>query len=127
MRVMKWSMIALAVTAASTQLAMAAPFVGNQADAKGFVEDSKFDLLLRNYYFNRDKKDGVQDDKDWTQGIHGVFSSGYTQGTVGFGVDAFGYFGVLLDGDDKYSGSGNITRDSQGRNHDNFGKAGAAV
>jgi imipenem/basic amino acid-specific outer membrane pore len=127
MRVMKWSMIALAVTAASTQLAMAAPFVGNQADAKGFVEDSKLDLLLRNYYFNRDKKDGVQDDKDWTQGIHGVFSSGYTQGTVGFGVDAFGYFGVLLDGDDKYSGSGNITRDSQGRNHDNFGKAGAAV
>lgn len=127
MRVMKWSMIALAVTAASTQLAMAAPFVGNQADAKGFVEDSKFDLLLRNYYFNRDKKDGAQDDKDWTQGIHGVFSSGYTQGTVGFGVDAFGYFGVLLDGDDKYSGSGNITRDSQGRNHDNFGKAGAAV
>ena len=127
MRVMKWSMIALAVTAASTQLAMAAPFVGNQADAKGFVEDSKFDLLLRNYYFNRDKKDGAVDDKDWTQGFHGVFSSGYTQGTVGFGVDAFGYLGVLLDGDDEFSGSGNITRDSQGRNHDSFGKAGAAV
>jgi imipenem/basic amino acid-specific outer membrane pore len=127
MRVMKWSMIALAVTAASTQLAMAAPFVGNQADAKGFVEDSKLDLLLRNYYFNRDKKDGAQDDKDWTQGFHGVFSSGYTQGTVGFGVDAFGYLGVLLDGEDKFSGSGNITRDSQGRNHDSFGKAGAAV
>ncbi|MFW0757370.1 OprD family porin [Pseudomonas sp. H11T01] len=127
MRVMKWSMIALAVTAASTQLAMAAPFVGNQADAKGFVEDSKLDLLLRNYYFNRDKKDGAVDDKDWTQGIHGVFSSGYTQGTVGFGVDAFGYFGFKLDAEDKFSGSGNLTRDAQGRNHDDFGKAGAAV
>lgn len=127
MRVMKWSMIALAVTAASTQLAMAAPFVGNQADAKGFVEDSKLDLLLRNYYFNRDKKDGAVDDKDWTQGFHGVFSSGYTQGTVGFGVDAFGYLGIALDAEDKYSGSGNLTRDAQGRNHDSFGKAGAAL
>jgi imipenem/basic amino acid-specific outer membrane pore len=127
MRVMKWSMIALAVTAASTQLAMAAPFVGNQADAKGFVEDSKFDLLLRNYYFNRDKKDGAVDDKDWTQGFHGVFSSGYTQGTVGFGVDAFGYLGLKLDADDEHSGSGNLSTDSQGRNHDDFGKAGAAV
>ena len=45
MRVMKWSMIALAVAAAaSTQLATAAPFVGDQAEAKGFVEDSKIRL-----------------------------------------------------------------------------------
>ncbi|NSX11354.1 OprD family porin [Pseudomonas lini] len=128
MRVMKWSMIALAVAAAaSTQMATAAPFVSDQAEAKGFVEDAKFDLLLRNYYFNRDKKDRAVDDKDWTQGFHGVFSSGYTQGTVGVGVDAFGYLGIKLDGEDKYSGSGNLSRDSQGRNHDDFGKAGGAV
>lgn len=56
MRVMKWSAIALAVTAASTQLATAAPFVSDQAEAKGFVEGSTLDLKLRNYYFNRDKK-----------------------------------------------------------------------
>lgn len=65
MRVMKWSMIALAVAAAaSTQMATAAPFVSDQAEAKGFVEDAKFDLLLRNYYFNRDRKDGANDQKD---------------------------------------------------------------
>ncbi|MGN2305491.1 OprD family porin [Pseudomonas chlororaphis] len=128
MRVMKWSMIALAVAAAGTQVAMAEPFVGNQADAKGFVEDSKLDLLLRNYYYNRNKTGyHNRDDKDWTQGFHGVFKSGYTQGTVGVGVDAFGYLGIKLDGEDRYSGSGNLSTDSEGHNHDSFGKAGAAA
>lgn len=128
MRVMKWSMIALAVAAAaSTQMASAAPFVSDQAEAKGFVEDAKFDLLLRNYYFNRDRKNGSNDQKDWTQGFWGNFSSGYTQGTVGVGVDAFGYLGIKLDGGDGTAGSGNMSRDSQGHNDDDFGKAGAAV
>ncbi|VVN99240.1 OprD family porin [Pseudomonas fluorescens] len=128
MRVMKWSMIALAVAAAAgTQLATAAPFVGDQAEAKGFVEDAKFDLLLRNYYFNRNKKDGAVDDKDWTQGFHGVFSSGYTQGPVGFGVDAFGYLAIKLDGTDEHSGSGNLSTNAAGENNDSQGKAGGAV
>jgi imipenem/basic amino acid-specific outer membrane pore len=128
MRVMKWSMIALAVAAAaSTQMATAAPFVSDQAEAKGFVEDAKFDLLLRNYYFNRDRKDGSTDQKDWTQGIWGNFSSGYTQGTVGVGVDAFGYLAVKLDGGDGTGGTGNMSRDADGDVNDSQGKAGAAV
>lgn len=136
MRVMKWSMIALAVAAAaSTQLATAAPFVSDQAEAKGFVEDAKFDLLLRNYYFNRDNKDGARDQKDWTQGIWGNFSSGYTQGTVGVGVDAFGYLAVKLDGGDGTSGSGNMSRGVADINdprrirhaNDSQGKAGGAI
>ena len=136
MRVMKWSMIALAVAAAaSTQLATAAPFVSDQSEAKGFVEDAKFDLLLRNYYFNRNNKDGSRDQKDWTQGIWGNLSSGYTQGTVGVGVDAFGYLAVKLDGGDGTSGSGNMSRgapdlsDDRRIRHanDSQGKAGAAI
>lgn len=135
MRVMKWSMIALAVAAAaSTQVATAAPFVSDQAEAKGFVEDAKADLLIRNYYFNRDNKDGARDVKDWTQGIWGNFSSGYTQGTVGVGVDAFGYLAIKLDGGDGTSGSGNMSRsDVVNPNNgardvnDSQGKAGAAI
>ncbi|WNW11296.1 OprD family porin [Pseudomonas sp. DTU_2021_1001937_2_SI_NGA_ILE_001] len=128
MRVMKWSAIALAVAAAaSTQLASAAPFVSDQADAKGFVEGSSLNLKARNYYYNRNKKDGAVDDKDWTQGFWGNYSSGYTQGTIGVGVDAYGYVGFNLDGQDKYSGSGNLQTDSQGRNSDSYGKAGGAV
>ncbi|MDY7561269.1 OprD family porin [Pseudomonas sp. CCC3.2] len=127
MKVMKWSAIALAVTAGMTQLASAAAFVTDQADAKGFVEDTSLNLLLRNYYFNRNKTHGAVDDKDWSQGIRANFSSGFTQGTVGFGVDAFGYLGLKLDGSDKYSGSGNLAVNSAGENQDSFGKAGAAL
>ncbi|MFG6207373.1 OprD family porin [Pseudomonas retamae] len=134
MRVMKWSMIALAVAAAAgSQLATAAPFVSDQAEAKGFVEDAKADLLIRNYYFNRDNKDRARDVKDWTQGIWGNFSSGYTQGTVGVGVDAFGYLAIKLDGGDGTSGSGNMSRsDTVNANgsrdvNDSQGKAGAAI
>ncbi len=57
MKVMKWSAIALAVSAGSTQFAVADAFVSDQAEAKGFIEDSSLNLLLRNYYFNRDGKE----------------------------------------------------------------------
>ncbi|WP_095067027.1 OprD family porin [Pseudomonas sp. Irchel 3A18] len=131
MRVMKWSAIALAVTAASAQMATAAPFVSDQAEAKGFVEGSTLDLKLRNYYYDRDKKNTTgpnrRDDKDWTQGLWVNYSSGYTQGTVGVGVEAFGYFGLKLDGQKKYSGSGNLVTSSDGSNEDSFGKGGGAV
>ena len=128
MRVMKWSMIALAVAAAaSTQLATAAPFVSDQAEAKGIVEDSSLNLLVRNYYFNRDRKDGATDQKDWTQGIWGNFSSGYTQGLIGVGVDAFGYLAIKLDGGDGTGGTGNMSRDADGEVNDSQGKAGGAV
>ncbi|WP_426149269.1 OprD family porin [Pseudomonas sp. DC3000-4b1] len=129
MRVMKWSAIALAVTAAATsQLAMAEAFVSDQAEAKGFVEDSTLNVLLRNYYFHRDNRNGGNDQRDWTQGVHGVYSSGFTTGTIGVGIDAFAYGGLRLWGLDKYSGSGNLTVDpDNGDNHSNFGKAGAAA
>lgn len=93
MKVMKWSAIALAVSAGSTQFAVADAFVSDQAEAKGFIEDSSLNLLLRNYYFNRDGKEGRGDRVDWTQGFLTTYESGFTQGTVGFGVDAFGYPG----------------------------------
>ncbi|WP_273819274.1 MULTISPECIES: OprD family porin [Pseudomonas] len=127
MRVMKWSMIALAVSAAGTQLAMAEPFVTDQADAKGFVEGASAGVVLKNYYFNRDRKAGANDQEDWTQGFLGKFSSGYTQGTVGVKVEGFGDAGYLLSGKDSESGSGNISRSANGDNNSSFGKAGAAV
>ncbi|MED7667107.1 OprD family porin [Pseudomonas moraviensis subsp. stanleyae] len=135
MRVMKWSMIALAVAAAAgSQLATAAPFVSDQAEAKGFVEGATLTETVKNYYFNRDNKDGGADQKDWTQGFLTNFTSGYTQGTVGVGIDAFGYLALKLDGGDGTSGSGNMSRsdtvdpfnDSRDVN-DSQGKAGAAI
>lgn len=52
MRVMKWSMIALAVAAGTSQFAMAS----SQDEAKGFLEDQSLKLKTRFEYMNRDYK-----------------------------------------------------------------------
>lgn len=66
--------------------------------SNGFGEDSSLNILLRNTYWNRDYNRGVYDRNTWAQGVIGKFESGYTQGTVGVGVSAFGLLGVRLDG-----------------------------
>ncbi|UVE16602.1 OprD family porin [Pseudomonas sp. LS44] len=119
MQVMKWSLIALAVSAGSTQLANASA----QSDSKGFVDDASATLLLRNTYWNRDWNHGRDDVKTWGQGFIGTFESGFTQGTVGFGVDTFGLLGLRLDG-----GQGDMFEtDSDGDFRDDLSQAGAAV
>ncbi|NTZ73646.1 OprD family porin [Pseudomonas protegens] len=110
----------------STTQAMA----DGQADAKGFVEDSSLKVLLRNAYINRDYKDGNPDKAEWGQGFIGTFSSGFTQGTVGVGVDAFGLYALRLDGGKGRSGAGGIDFFKQGDSGsaaDDLAKAGAAV
>ncbi|KIL03546.1 hypothetical protein QX25_16420 [Stutzerimonas stutzeri] len=99
MKVMKWSVMALAVAAGTSQMAVAS----QQSESKGFVEDASLDLLLRTTYFNRDYKDGRGDVRSLGQGFITTFESGFTQGTIGVGVDAFGLLGVRLDGGSGYS------------------------
>lgn len=122
----RWSAVALAVSAAVSQMAWAES-VTDQSEAKGFIEDSSLNVLARNYYFNRNRTNGAQDNRDWTQGFQANYSSGFTQGTVGFGVDAYGYWGVKLDGDSKYAGTGNLPLDNDGDPQDSYGSAGGSV
>lgn len=68
--------------------------------AAGLVEDSHAKLDLRNIYFNQDNRSGSANPskmEEWGQGFIFDFTSGYTQGLVGFGVDALGMLGVRLD------------------------------
>ena len=123
MQAMKWSILALAVAAGTTQLA----FADQQSQSKGFVEDSKLTLLNRNYYFNRDRNSGSSDRIDWSHGFLMNYASGFTQGTVGVGVDAFGYLGIKLDGGRGTSGTGNLPTNSRGEPADEYSTAGAAV
>lgn len=125
MSVMKWSVIALAVAAGTSQMA----FASQQSESKGFVEDAKLDLLLRNAYFHRDQKDGVQDQSRWGQGFIATFESGFTQGTIGVGVDAYGLLGVKLDtGKNREDGGISFfATDSNGKPHDDISEAGAAI
>ncbi|MBM7059757.1 OprD family porin [Pseudomonas sp. UL073] len=123
MQVMKWSLIAAAVAAGSTQLA----FASAQSDSKGFVDDASATLLLRNTYWNRDYKDGERDRETWGQGFIGTFESGFTQGTVGFGVDAFGLLGLKLDGGQTDMFKDRDPRDDHEDWTDDLSQGGAAV
>ncbi|MFL1476457.1 OprD family porin [Pseudomonas grimontii] len=126
MRVMKWSMIALAVSAGTSQFAMASA----QDDSKGFIEDSTASILTRALYFSRDRRnhDAEQSRIEETGlGFHGLFSSGYTQGTIGVGVDVIGLLGVKLDSGKGRAGTGLFPEGSDGRSQDDYSKGGAAV
>ncbi|KAF1052041.1 MAG: Porin D [Stenotrophomonas maltophilia] len=126
MHYLKRSTLLLAMSAAA-QFAQADPFVSDQSQAEGFVAGSHLDLLLRNFYYNHDGRHHFEDNRDWTQGVFANFSSGYTQGTVGFAVDAYGYWGIKLDGDAGAAGTGNLPLDRHGRPQDDYGKAGGAL
>jgi len=70
------------------------------AQASGFVEDSKASLELRNFYIDRDNRSGAAEPSrqaEWGQGFILDYRSGYTDGTVGVGVDALGMLGIRLD------------------------------
>ena len=117
-------LLALGVLSATQAMA------NDQADAKGFVEASHLNVLARNAYISPDYKHGNHDKAEWGQGFLGTFTSGFTQGTVGVGVDAFGIYAVRLGSEGKLSGAGGIdffkVGDS-GKAAKDIAKAGAAV
>lgn len=126
MRVMKWSMIALAVAAGTSQMAVAS----SQDESKGFLEDSKLNVKTRMLYFSRDfrNRDGGQSRVEETGlGFLGTYESGFTQGTVGFGVDAIGMLGLKLDSGKGRAGTGLFPQGSDGRSQDDYSKGGGAV
>ena len=117
----------------SLPLAIALGLIAQQAGAAGFVEDSKATLGLRNFYINQDTRNqDANTQEEWGQGFQFNYTSGYTEGTVGVGVDALGLLGVKLDSgkgrhynpdSKKYSGTVFPT-DSDGRAEDQFSSLG---
>jgi len=90
--------------------------------------DSKVTLEARNFYFNRDFRQGNSDvpaktqskQEEWAQGFILRANSGFTDGTVGFGADAIGMFGFKLDSGDGTAGSGLLVPDGSGGSQDNY-------
>jgi hypothetical protein len=117
----------------SLALAVALGAIAQQAGAAGFIEDSKATLGLRNFYINQDTCNAdANTQEEWGQGFQFNYVSGYTQGTVGVGVDAIGLLGVKLDSgkgrhynpdSSKYSGTVFPT-DEDGRAVDQFSSLG---
>lgn len=128
MQMIKLSVIALAVAAASTQMAVAS----QQSESKGFIEDSSLNVHTRALYFNRDFRDSPKGSQSYREesglGLKAIYESGFTQGTVGFGVDAFGLQGIKLDsGGGRHSNTMFPTDGRSGKAQDNYSQAGGAV
>ncbi|WP_421666946.1 OprD family porin [Pseudomonas putida] len=127
---------------------MALSGVGNLAmaadeAAQGFIEGSTLSVLNRNFYFNRDNRDsaapthnpGKQPDNGyseaWAHAVIARFESGFTQGTVGVGLDAFAMLGLKLDtGGGRNGGRSSfdvLPVDHDGQARDAYTKVGGAA
>ncbi|MFY1030998.1 MULTISPECIES: OprD family porin [Pseudomonas] len=93
-----------------------------------FFEDSTATFETRNMYFNRDFRDGTsaqQSKRDeWAQGFMLNFESGYTDGTVGFGLDALGMLGIKLDSSPDRTDTGLLPTHDDGKAADEYSKLG---
>jgi len=108
---------------------LAASALGTSTMASAaFLDDSKASVELRNFYMNRDfRESGASQSKadEWAQGFIMKIESGYTEGPVGFGLDAVGLLGIKLDSSPDRSGTGILQRDRETRRaQDDYGSAG---
>lgn len=134
----------------SLKLALAAlsPFVCLTASAEptqveGFLEKSSLSLTLRNFYFNRDFRNGASSSlgrnafkppsdrngyaEEWAQGFMLNYASGFTPGPLGFGLDAYSYLGLKLDSGGGRAGLRLMPLQDDGHPQDSFTKSGASV
>ena len=139
MRTITLSIVALAVSAASLQMAAAS----QQSESNGFIEDSTLNLLNRTFYFNRDFRNGGSNSRgtnqfkpaserngyreEFAHAFMLMYDSGFTQGTVGVGVDAYGFLGIKLDSGGGRAGADLLPRGSDGRPQDEFSESGGVV
>ena len=110
-------------------LALACVALPVAAEEAGFVEGTKVNLNLRNFYINRNftnptKAQGKAE--EWTQSFILDAKSGFTQGTVGFGMDVLGLYSLKLDGGKGTGGTQLLPLDHDGRPASNFGRTNVA-
>jgi hypothetical protein len=118
-------------------LAVALGVIAQQASAAGFIEDSKATLGLRNFYYDLNTKNTANNNgeaNEWGQGFIFNYNSGFTEGTVGFGLDAIGLLGVKLDSGGTVNKAGRertpgqlFPLDSDGSAVDDYSKAGVTA
>ena len=98
--------IARGVALATLGATLAIPTMAQAA----FVDDSKVNLELRNFYYNSDNRSvpstKQSKSEEWGQGFILRAESGFTEGTVGFGVDALGLMGLKLYSSEDTAGTG---------------------
>lgn len=111
-------------------LAVAVGVLAQQAGAAGFIEDSKASVSSRTMYYNNDNREGGADQRETAEGLKFDYLSGFTQGTVGFGIDAQALVGIHLDGGKGHHPANNNTffpSDSDGSAVNEWSRAAANV
>ena len=111
-------------------LAIAGLALPASAEEGGFVEGAKVNLNLRNFYINRNFTNSTKTQgkaEEWTQSFILDAKSGFTQGTVGFGMDVLGLYSIKLDGGKGTGGTQLLPLDHDGRPADNFGRTNVAL
>lgn len=137
------STLPLYLAAVSTLSAGSAVSASTIEPREGFLEGSTLTVLNRNFYFNRDHRDGSAPtynsgkgttsgySEAWAHAIITQFNSGFTQGTIGVGLDAFAMIGLKLDtGDGRNGGRSSfdvLPVDGNGRARDEYTKVGGAL
>jgi len=108
-----------------------AVFGASGGASAAFIEDSKANLELRNFYMNRDFRGSESTQakaEEWAQGFILKMESGYTEGPLGFGLDAVGLLGVKLDSSPDRTGTQILQVDREtGRAQDDYGSAGVTA
>jgi len=99
-----------------------------------FLEDSKANLNLRNFYINQDVRNEDRGGaEEWGQAFTLDYKSGFTEGKVGFGLDVLASYAVRLDaGGDEDKSLAVVDRrpgsvfplESNGRAKRDFGRVG---
>ncbi len=115
-----------------------------QSNANGFLEDSRWGVLNRSVFDQRDYRHGGRNGaarnaykpraarngkaEEWAYGLMGTFQSGFTPGLIGVGVDAHAYLGVRLDSGGGRAGKARLLGlDNEGHPKSSYGRGGAAL
>ncbi|WOE81063.1 OprD family outer membrane porin [Pseudomonas protegens] len=92
-----------------------------------FIDDSQLTLGARNFYMNRDfhgDRPPQNKAQEWAQGFVLRYQSGFTQGSVGLGVDGLGLLGIKLDSGGGTAHTGALLADRNGDVADQYGSFG---
>lgn len=95
---------------------------------QGFLEDAKASLTARNFHLHRNFVGDASQGKaeEWTQSFILDARSGFTQGSVGFGLDVLGLYSLKLDGGKGTAGTQLLPIHDDGRPADDFGRLAVA-
>lgn len=97
------------------------------APTSGFVADSHLSLLARNFFWGHRDRTFGNNKREWGQGLQAQFTSGYTPGAIGVGVDAHAYAALKLDSSRSRVGTQLFPVKANGRSRSESTSLGGAV